>query len=88
MPADSSCFGESEVDRIILASGSERRREILIRIGLSFTMAPQDIDESFIGNNPGEEAVRLASGKLESLLSRRLIPSSGAIMEKRYPDRL
>ncbi|CAB4865758.1 unannotated protein [freshwater metagenome] len=41
--------------RIVLASASPRRRELLAQIGLSFTVMPTDIDES---ERPDEDPVR------------------------------
>lgn len=56
---------------LVLASGSQRRAEILRRLGIPFSMAPQDIDETFAGADPHSEAIRLAGEKLDSLLTRR-----------------
>ena len=51
--------------RIVLASASPRRSELLLQIGLRFTVQPTDIDES---ERPGEDPVsyvqRLAVGKV------------------------
>jgi septum formation protein len=41
--------------RLVLASASPRRREILGKLGLSFEVAPADVDESV---QPGEDPVR------------------------------
>ncbi|MFQ5690938.1 MAG: Maf family protein [Gemmatimonadota bacterium] len=50
--------------RLILASGSPRRAEILRQLGLEFRILPADIDESLLpGESPGASAVRLASEK-------------------------
>lgn len=54
---------------LILASGSPRRSEILQRLGIPHRAVPQDIDETFTGDDPVEESTRLARAKLESLLS-------------------
>jgi septum formation protein len=40
--------------RLVLASGSPRRRELLERLGLEFDVVPADIDESA---RPGEDAI-------------------------------
>ncbi|HTG01299.1 MAG TPA: Maf family protein [Nitrospirota bacterium] len=42
---------------IILASASPRRSELLRQVGISFTVAPADVDESI---KPGEQAVKYA----------------------------
>jgi len=50
--------------KIILASNSPRRKELLTRIGLSFTVAPADVDESVLpGESPEAYAVRVALDK-------------------------
>jgi septum formation protein len=54
--------------RLVLASGSPRRREILDALGLAFDVRPPDTDETL---RPGEEAVhaavRLATEKAEAV---------------------
>jgi len=57
------------MNSIILASGSQRRADILRRLDIPFIMEPQDVDETFAGRDPLEESVRLACEKLNSLLS-------------------
>jgi septum formation protein len=50
--------------KIILASNSPRRRELLTQIGLPFTVAPSDADESVLpGESPEAYAVRVALEK-------------------------
>lgn len=61
-----STVGEAgSLPRIVLASASPRRSELLSQIGLSFSVQPTDIDES---ERPGEDPVsyvqRLAVGKV------------------------
>lgn len=54
------------MDRIILASASPRRSELLENIGLNFIKYPADIEEYFVpGETPEEGAKRLASQKAE-----------------------
>jgi septum formation protein len=49
---------------IILASNSPRRKGLLTQIGLSFTVAPADVDESVLpGESPEAYAVRVALDK-------------------------
>ena len=36
------------MERLVLASASQRRREILLQMGLSFSVIPAEVDESFI----------------------------------------
>jgi len=50
--------------KIILASNSPRRKELLTQIGLTFTVAPADADESVLpGELPETYAVRVALDK-------------------------
>ena len=50
--------------RVVLASSSPRRRELLTLIGISHTVLPADIDESVLpGEAPREHAERLAREK-------------------------
>jgi len=50
--------------KIILASNSPRRRELLTQIGLSFTVSPADADERVMpGESPEAYAVRVALDK-------------------------
>jgi septum formation protein len=52
------------VTRIVLASKSPRRKEILERLGLVFDVIPSGIDEDLdAGGSPSGEAVRLARDK-------------------------
>ncbi|MEO7042169.1 MAG: Maf family protein [Gemmatimonadaceae bacterium] len=62
--------------RIILASASPRRRELLELIGIRYTAVPADIDESIIG---AEGAATLAE---------RLAKEKAAVISERYPDAL
>jgi septum formation protein len=56
---------------IILASNSPRRRELLGQIGLAFTVAPADVDESICsGESPEGYAERLALKKSRSAASQ------------------
>lgn len=50
--------------RVILASSSPRRRELLTLIGIEHEVRPADIDESLVaGESPRSYAERLARGK-------------------------
>jgi septum formation protein len=50
--------------RVVLASSSPRRRELLTLIGISHEVAPADIDESYLpGELPAAHAERLAREK-------------------------
>ncbi len=60
-PSPESC-------RLILASGSPRRRELLDRLGFTFTVRPAVIDESpQDGELPSEYVLRLAGAKAQAI---------------------
>ena len=49
---------------LVLASGSPRRKELLAGLGLKFTVAPADIDESVAaGETPQDYVCRMAREK-------------------------
>ena len=53
---------------LILASGSPRRRELLERIGLRFTVQAADVDERLLpGLSAGEQVMRLSRRKAEAV---------------------
>ncbi|MEN8391191.1 Maf family nucleotide pyrophosphatase [Acinetobacter indicus] len=57
--------------RIILASSSPRRRELLAQLGLQFEIYSPDIDESILPDEPVEQYVeRLACAKADAVLAR------------------
>ena len=57
--------------KIILASNSPRRKELLSQIGLVFDLAPADVDESVLpGEAPEPYAVRLALAKAGAAAER------------------
>jgi len=54
--------------RVVLASASPRRRELLRLVGIDYEVRPADIDESYLpGEVPREHAERLARGKAEAI---------------------
>jgi septum formation protein len=54
--------------RVILASQSPRRRELLTLIGVTHEVRPADIDETLLpGETPREHAERLARGKATAI---------------------
>ena len=56
--------------RIVLASSSPRRREILSALGLSFETRPSDVDESLRDGEPAFEAAeRLAREKASAVVA-------------------
>ncbi len=65
--------------KLILASASPRRRELLAQAGYSFTVAAADIDESLRnGEAPDAYVVRLALEKARAIFARH---SSDAIVD-------
>ena len=57
--------------RVILASQSPRRRELLSLVGIAHDVQPADIDESYLtGEPPRDHAERLARGKAEVIAAR------------------
>ena len=71
----------TSVPSILLASGSPRRQELLKHLGISFTVAPANIDESMIaGETPEVYVLRMAREKALAGLeqSMGLMPSMGS----------
>ena len=57
--------------RVILASASPRRRELLQLIGIEHEVRPADIDETYLpGEVPREHALRLAREKAQKIDAR------------------
>lgn len=58
----------SPTPRLVLASGSPRRRELLLGLGLSFTVRPADVDETpRQREDPAGYVVRLAEEKAAAI---------------------
>ncbi|HSK19779.1 MAG TPA: nucleoside triphosphate pyrophosphatase [Longimicrobiales bacterium] len=61
----------SAAPRIILASQSPRRADLLRMLGLTFETMPADIDETYrAGEKPAPHAERLARGKTRTIAAR------------------
>ena len=59
-------------ERVILASASPRRRELLTLVGIAHDVEPADIDESLLpGERPAAHAERLARTKARTIADRR-----------------
>jgi septum formation protein len=59
-----------ENQTLVLASASPRRREMLSRIGLDFTLAPAEIDETLLPDEDAQDAVcRLAESKAKAAMA-------------------
>jgi septum formation protein len=69
-----SCMGITVSGRLILASASPRRIELLKLLGLAFEVMPSGIDEAFHrGETPREHVLRLSEEK-------------ALVIARRYPD--
>ena len=65
--------------KIILASASPRRRELLTQIGLEFEIIPSHKDEVIGSEGPADTVMALAAGKAEDCLlytSEKMVPES------------
>ncbi|MCQ2749770.1 MAG: Maf family protein [Clostridia bacterium] len=73
---------ELKVNRkIILASGSPRRRELLEKLGLQFEVVKSEFDESTIENkNPKKLVMKLAESKADEVSRRDDITSDSLII--------
>lgn len=61
----------TEAPRLILASQSPRRAELLTRLGLQFEILPAEVDESYLGDEmPADHAERLAREKAVAVARR------------------
>jgi len=66
--------------RLILASASPRRRELLANAGFAFEVAPAEVDESYTaGEDPAAFAERLALHKAEAV-ARRFSPPEDVVV--------
>jgi septum formation protein len=61
--------------RLILASASPRRRELLEQLGVSYTCDPAHIDESWeVGEAPADYVQRMAQEKARAVVGRHADP--------------
>jgi septum formation protein len=57
--------------KIVLASASPRRRELLAQVGLSAQVVPADVDETVLpGETPADHVVRLSEAKAAAVAGR------------------
>ena len=60
---------QQELPKLVLASGSPRRRELLQAMGARFEIRPADVDESALpGESPEQHVLRLARDKSQALV--------------------
>ncbi len=66
---------------LVLASGSPRRQELLRGLGLVFTVAPADIDETGrLGESPADYVARVAHEKVMAVVGRLGTPSDVCVL--------
>ena len=58
------------MSKIILASASPRRRELLTQIGLKFEIIPSHKEERMQGNSPAQVVMGLAMDKAEDIFTQ------------------
>lgn len=56
--------------KIILASASPRRRDLLVQAGLDFDVVPSTVDEKMEGDTPGQVVMSLAEQKAREVFER------------------
>ncbi|PCJ26233.1 MAG: hypothetical protein COA96_05690 [SAR86 cluster bacterium] len=67
--------------KIILASASPRRQQLLEQLGVSFAVESQDIDETIASEeSPIDYVQRMANGKAESALQKHAVSSQTLIL--------
>jgi len=64
--------------RVILASASPRRREILTQAGLSFEVIPSKKDEMVTQTKPERVVMELSAQQAEDVFMVHMIPAAGA----------
>lgn len=58
--------------RLVLASASPRRRDLLAQVGLRPEVVPADVDETpYVGESPDTYVTRVAKAKAEAVAARR-----------------
>jgi len=67
--------------RVVLASASPRRRELLAQIGVEFTVSPADIDETVRpGESPDDYVLRMAISKAQQGCASLADPVAAALI--------
>ena len=64
-----------DMDRIILASASPRRRELLKQMGLEFEVMPSHVEETITRKIPWEIVMELSSQKARDLVYKAAMDS-------------
>ncbi|MEX3592882.1 MAG: Maf family nucleotide pyrophosphatase [Burkholderia sp.] len=71
----------SRPPRLILASSSSYRRELLERLRLAFEVVPPDLDETpLAGESPADTALRLAAAKARAVATQIEVPEGTVVI--------
>ena len=71
------CKGEFIIMRIILASGSPRRKELLAQAGYDFVIEVSDADENIQADSPGTLEEELSHRKAGAVAKQHMAGESG-----------
>lgn len=66
--------------RLILASSSPRRHQLLEQIGVEFRAVPSSYEEHGPGDDPGRRVLANALGKAREVAAREGVPAGGAVL--------
>ncbi|MCQ2492322.1 MAG: Maf family protein [Lachnospiraceae bacterium] len=66
--------------KLILASGSPRRKEILTQVGLSFTVIKSDVEEVITKTNPAEIVMELSAQKAKDVYDKLQAPDEYLVL--------
>jgi septum formation protein len=64
-------LGMNKIERLVLASASPRRKELLAQIGITPEIVPSTIEEKITTNVPEEAVIELSRQKAEDVASRQ-----------------
>ncbi len=66
--------------KLILASGSPRRKEILTQVGLEFTVIKSDVEEVITKTDPAEIVMELSAQKAQDVYSKLEAPEEYLVL--------
>lgn len=75
-----------DMKKIILASGSPRRRELLTQMGLEFTVVPSDVEEVVTRTVPWEVVMELSTLKARDIMYKVALDSISDIVNELEDD--
>ena len=76
--------GRKQMKKIILASGSPRRRELLTQIGISFEVVKAEGEEKITTDDPEEAVKELAMQKEYLIETRAVADEKGTLLNLKY----